>query len=160
LGSNKLYIANSSANPPLIYGDFATGFVGIGTISPAVALDVVGAINSSSIITAPEYSTTLQTLTDGAIITWTASLGLNAKVTLAGNRTLAVSGVPAGSYGTLVVSQDATGSRTLILPAGSKVINAASPGAIVLSTGANKIDILTFYYDGTTYFWNIGLNYN
>jgi hypothetical protein len=33
-GSNKLYIANSSTNPPLIYGDFATGRVAIGTTTP------------------------------------------------------------------------------------------------------------------------------
>ncbi|MFH1759734.1 MAG: tail fiber domain-containing protein, partial [bacterium] len=32
-GSDKLYIANSSANPPLIYGDFSTGSIGIGTNS-------------------------------------------------------------------------------------------------------------------------------
>jgi hypothetical protein len=30
-GSNKLYIANSSTSVPLIYGDFSTGRVGIGT---------------------------------------------------------------------------------------------------------------------------------
>ncbi len=30
-GSNKLYIANSSVNPPLIYGDFSTGSIGIAT---------------------------------------------------------------------------------------------------------------------------------
>ncbi|MBI5542214.1 MAG: hypothetical protein HY951_19310 [Bacteroidia bacterium] len=41
-GSNKLYIANSSSNPPLIYGDFSTGNVGLGTTSPAVKLDVRG----------------------------------------------------------------------------------------------------------------------
>ena len=41
-GSNKLYIANSSTNPPLIYGDFSTAKVGLGTISPAVALHVKG----------------------------------------------------------------------------------------------------------------------
>ncbi|NSW45503.1 MAG: hypothetical protein HPY79_06800 [Bacteroidales bacterium] len=39
-GSNKLYIANSEANPPLIYGDFSTGNVGIGTTSPGVSLSV------------------------------------------------------------------------------------------------------------------------
>ncbi|MHC1776283.1 MAG: hypothetical protein AB9834_12830 [Lentimicrobium sp.] len=33
-GSNKLYIANSSANPPLIYGDFSAGNIGIGTSTP------------------------------------------------------------------------------------------------------------------------------
>jgi hypothetical protein len=46
-GSNKLYIANSSTNPPLIYGDFSTGSVGIGTISPSQKLEVNGNIQIS-----------------------------------------------------------------------------------------------------------------
>jgi len=41
-GDNKLYIANSSADPPLIYGDFSTGNVGIGTETPGEKLDIVG----------------------------------------------------------------------------------------------------------------------
>jgi photosystem II stability/assembly factor-like uncharacterized protein len=43
-GDNKLYIANSSSNPPLIYGDFSTGDVGIGTTSPAAKLEVAGQV--------------------------------------------------------------------------------------------------------------------
>ena len=35
-GSNKLYIANSGTNPPLIYGDFSTGNVGLGTTNPTL----------------------------------------------------------------------------------------------------------------------------
>lgn len=33
-GSNKLYIANSSANPPIIFGDFSNKTLGFGTITP------------------------------------------------------------------------------------------------------------------------------
>jgi len=98
-------------------------------------------------------------LTDGATITWTV-LGLinNAEVTLGGNRTLAFSGIANGMTGTLIVKQDATGSRTLALPSGSKVINGGS-GAVTLTTTANAIDVLAFIYDGTNYFWTIGNNY-
>jgi hypothetical protein len=39
-GSNKLYIANSETDPPLIYGDFSTGSVGVGTTNPGQKLDV------------------------------------------------------------------------------------------------------------------------
>jgi trimeric autotransporter adhesin len=39
-GSNKLYIANSVNNPPLIYGDFSNGRIGLGTTSPNYKLEV------------------------------------------------------------------------------------------------------------------------
>lgn len=102
----------------------------------------------------------VETLTDGATVTWAfaGNKSRNAKVTLAGNRTLAVSGATDGASGTLIVIQDGTGSRTLALPAGSKVINAGA-GVATLSTGAGDIDILAFIFDGTTYYWTIGLDF-
>ena len=98
-------------------------------------------------------------LTDGATITWDCKVTLNDSVTLAGNRTLAMSNAVAGMYGTLVVKQDATGSRTLTLPANSKVINGGA-GAIALTSTAAAKDILSFYFDGTYYYWTYGKNYN
>jgi hypothetical protein len=94
------------------------------------------------------------TLTDGATITWDTGgyPTSHAKVTLGGNRTLAISNAIAGASGILVVTQDGTGSRTLTLPAGSK----APGGAPTLTTTAGAIDVLSFYYDGTTYFWTVG----
>ena len=47
-GSNKLYIANSSTNPPLIYGDFASGFIGLGTTNPFCGIDVEKASNGAT----------------------------------------------------------------------------------------------------------------
>jgi hypothetical protein len=99
-------------------------------------------------------------LTDGATITWTVNrVTNNAKVTLGGNRTLAISGATSGMSGTLEVIQDGTGTRTLALPSGSKVINGGA-GAITLSTAAAAADILTWTYDGTSYFWTFGKNFN
>lgn len=41
-GSNRLFIANSNASTPLIYGDFSTGQVGLGTNAPTARLHLVG----------------------------------------------------------------------------------------------------------------------
>lgn len=100
-----------------------------------------------------------QTLTDAATVTLNCNNGLNAKVTLGGNRTLSITNAVAGNFITLEVIQDATGSRTITLPAGSKVVNGGA-GAITLTTTAGAIDILTAWYDGTNYWWNYGKNYN
>jgi hypothetical protein len=51
-GSNKLYIANSSGTP-LIYGDFSTGNVGIGTTSPARKLHISDVMRLEPRATAP-----------------------------------------------------------------------------------------------------------
>lgn len=101
-------------------------------------------------------------LTDGATVTITCSATKaiqNATVTLGGNRTLAISGAANGMTGILIVKQDATGSRTLALPAGSLVVDGGS-GAVTLSTAANAVDLLTWTYDGTNYLWTHGTNFN
>jgi hypothetical protein len=119
-----------------------------------------GTINATTINT-PIYASTPQALTDGATISWNPANGLNASVILAGNRTLSFTSTPAaGSYGTLVVTQDATGGRTITLPSTTnKVLGSTSGTTIALSTTANAKDILNFYYDGTNCYWNIGQGY-
>jgi hypothetical protein len=100
-------------------------------------------------------------LTDGATITWSTAGARqnNAHVTLGGNRTLDITGEVDGATGLLIVKQDATGGRSLILPGSSLVINDGG-GVVALSTGANEIDVLTWYYDGTNFFWTMGVNYS
>ena len=88
-----------------------------------------------------------QTLTDGATISWDASLGQVAKVTLAGNRTLAApTNLVADCFYTIEIIQDATGNRTLGWNAAFKWSNGSVP---TLSTGANVRDYFTFRSNGT-----------
>jgi hypothetical protein len=102
---------------------------------------------------------TEQTLSvSGSGFTFDVSAGYNAKITLTGNLNLIFSNTQAGEYYTLKVIQDGSGSHTLTLPPGCKVI-AGGAGGVVLTSAANAIDILTFYYDGTNYYVNIGKNY-
>lgn len=98
-------------------------------------------------------TTSPTTLTDAATVTWNTSASFNAEVTITANRTLSLTNLLAGNYYTLRVVQGAGGSNTLTLPVGTKVGNGGA-GAVTLSTAIGAIDILTFYYDGTTLYCN------
>lgn len=82
-----------------------------------------------------------------ATLTPNAASGSVQKYTLTGNITLSAFGTPlAGQSLTLILVQDGTGSR--ILTSTMKW----SGGTKTLSTAASSIDIVTIYYDGTTYY--------
>lgn len=83
-----------------------------------------------------------QTLTDGATTTWDMSAGFNAKWTLGGNRTLAVSNPIKGWTYSLGVIQDATGSRTVTWPSS---FDWGTTGAPTLTTTASKRDRITLF---------------
>jgi len=106
----------------------------------------------------PSSPTTLSISSNTA--TWNADSSMNAHLTLTvAATTLVISNFKAGCYGTIKITQDATGGRELVLPTGSKVINGGN-GTIPLTSTPNAIDILSFYYDGINYFWNYGNNYD
>jgi hypothetical protein len=101
-----------------------------GTASKAVAADKLVAA------AAP------QTLTDGTTVAWDMSLGFNAKVTIAGSRTLTVSNPVVGMTYCLGVIQDGTGSRTMTWPAS---FDWGTTGAPTLTTTASKRDRITLF---------------
>ena len=90
------------------------------------------------------------TLTDGATITPDFAASNNFTVTLAGTgRTLAnPTNITAGQSGVIAINQDATGSRT-ITTYGS-YFKFAGGTAPTLSTGANDLDILSYYCVSST----------
>jgi hypothetical protein len=91
-------------------------------------------------------------LADAATVSWstTGHPVVNATLTIGGNRTLAIAGSVSGQRGTLLLTQDGTGSRTLTLPSGS-----IKEAGFALSTAAGAKDLLAFMFDGTNYWWSI-----
>jgi hypothetical protein len=93
----------------------------------------------------------IYTVTYGATITPDVTNGNVQQVTLTGNVTFSAFTSPvAGQSLTLIVKQDATGSRTLTST--MKFAGASK----TLSTAANSVDIISVYYDGTNYWASLG----
>ena len=105
---------------------------------------------------APTDNKAFLTLT-GVTPTWTYSTSYNAFISISANATLTIVGATNGDYGLLRVQQ-ATGptARSVILPTGSR-----TPfGTYSFTGGTNSVDIYTFYYDGTNYFWNFSKSFS
>jgi len=107
---------------------------------------------------APTDLKTFQELTDASTITWTYTSGYNAYVTInSATRTLAITGVTNGDYGTLKVIQGSTGSYKITTwPTPSKFVG----GTYSFTTTGGGIDIYTFVHDGVNYLWNYGKSYS
>ena len=98
-------------------------------------------LNTAQTFTASQRGT-ITVLTDGATITPDFSVTNNYSVTLGGNRTLAnPTNITAGQSGSIFVSQDATGSRTL---AYGSYWDFAGGTAPTLSTAASAVDRIDY----------------
>jgi len=83
--------------------------------------------------------------------------GNKQKITLTGNCTLTFT-APSGPCSLqLIVVQDGTGGRTLTYPASVKW---AGGSPITLSTAANSVDIVSFLYDGGSYYATGSTNFS
>ena len=105
-----------------------------------------GTLNAAIMAANVGYCPTL-TLTDAATKAWNTANGQVAKVTLAGNRTVAApTNLLDGAFYNLMVIQDATGGRTLSWNGIFKWIGGSAPD---LSTSAGAVDFFSFRSDGT-----------
>ena len=111
--------------------------------------------NAAALLAAPQSFTKAQrgaivALTDAATITPDFALANNYSVTLAGNRTLAnPTNIVAGQSGSIFITQDATGSRTLAYGSYFKFAG-GSTAAPVLSTAAGSVDRLDYVVKSAT----------
>lgn len=131
-----------AANSPFITS--LQGAAGFATAAQIRAKDASLPINGFGLIGSAAYVA----LTDAATVTWDATAqGFNAKVTIAGNRTLdAISSVSDALPYVLRIQQDGTGSRTLSYNA-QHLFRFNGGVAPTLSTGANKVDFLIGFHD-------------
>ena len=96
---------------------------------------------SSNVLTAKKA---YAALTSGTSITWDMSTSYSKTLTIAHNATLSITNIQGGDYGTLIITQDGTGGRTLSVP---------TLGAITINSAAGSETIISFTYDGTNYHW-------
>jgi len=133
--------AVTATGAELNYSDLAT----LGTSAASKVLSA----NANNLTTiSGAVLNTEDTLTDGSTIAWNVINSPVAKVTLAGNRTMAApsgTGPAAGQFISLLAIQDGTGSRTITWNA---VYEFPSDTAPTLTTTANLGDIFSFRYNG------------
>jgi hypothetical protein len=112
-----------------------------GTGASSLANANIAVLNSAQTFTAAQRGT-ITVLTDGATITPDFAVTNNYSVTLGGNRTLAnPTNITAGQSGSIFVSQDATGSRTLAYGTNWDFAGGTAP---TLSTAASSVDRIDY----------------
>lgn len=161
--------AASSGTAPLVSGG-ALGTPSSGTVTNltgTASININGTVGATTpaAVTATTLTSTGRTvikdltetvyaLTYGATITPDVANGTVQKVTLTGNVTFSAFSNPvAGQSLTLIVTQDATGSRTL-----TSTMKFAG-GTKTLTTAANSNDIISVFYDGTTYWASLSTDF-
>jgi hypothetical protein len=122
--------------------------------TPQLGGDLDGQGNTVSNINLKDYKETNYALSYASTITPDVVNGNVQTVTLTGNVTFnAFANPEAGQSLTLIVKQDATGSRTL-----TSTMKFAG-GTKTLTTAANSTDIISVFYDGTTYWASLGTDF-
>ena len=122
---------------PLSGGTMTAGTLNASTMVVTGRLTIKDVVESSNAFT-------------GTNIAW--SSGTIHTITLTAPVTLTFTGAIAQQTITLFLKQDATGSRIVTWPT-MKWPSATAP---TLTTTANKVDIISIYYDGTDYFGFVG----
>jgi hypothetical protein len=178
---NKLITANADITLPLASavsatkralfkntGSYTVNFLRAGSdtidgrtsyrLPPYASLELVSDGTAAWVVLSnPSEISLVGALTDAANIAWDLSAAPVATVTLAGNRTLDdPTNMRAGSTYALLITQDATGIRTLAYGTAYKWTDGVAP---ILTTTAGRKDLLTFYCDGTNMFGSILYDY-
>ena len=105
------------------------------------------------------YNESINALTSSGTITVDCATARVHTVTLGTNTEFNITSLPTGGSVTLIITQDGTGSRTASFGTDGSAAVKFPASSSVLSTGANDIDVVTIFNDGTNFLGNIARNY-
>jgi len=131
-------VLNGTTVQELQSGDAVTGLI-IGTDVQAYDADTAKTDVAQSFTAAQRGA--ISALTDGATITPDFAVANNFSVTLGGNRTLAnPSNITAGQSGSIFITQDGTGSRTLAYGTNYDFAGGTAPTLSTTAAAVDRID--------------------
>lgn len=143
-GTDGTTMTFPSTSATIARTDAANTFTGVQTMtSPSFTTPVLGTPTSGTLTNCTGYqeiklATILpSTATDGATVTFDLSINNKHQVTIAGNRTLALSNTTNIPVFSINIKQDATGSRTVTWFSGISWVGGTVP---TLTTTASKTD--------------------
>jgi hypothetical protein len=113
----------------------------------------------SGSVTGKGFTEEINALTSSSTITVNCNLARVHTVTLGTNTEFNITNLPTGGTCTIIVTQDGTGSRTATFGTDGSTAVKFPSGSSVLSTGANDIDVVSIFNDGTNFLGNIARNY-
>jgi len=128
------------------------------TGTSSVVMNTSPIISSANLVapTVTNYIETLFTANTGTAITVDLANGTVQSLTLTGNATITMPTAVAGKSFIIILSQDATGSRTVTW----STVSWPSATAPTITSTASKKDIYSFFSNGTSWFGTtIGQNY-
>jgi hypothetical protein len=130
--------------------------VASGTYQGSVTVDTLGRITAAT-NNLTGYSEGIFNLGNSANPAVNVANGNVQRLTLTGNWAFPGFNTPiTGQSVTLIITQDATGSRTISTTGiTARWAGGANAGNKTLSTAANSVDILTIFYDGATYYFSL-----
>jgi hypothetical protein len=138
--------------------------IGSGSSVINLGLDISGNVVTGSTGTGT-VNDTYYNSGSGSTITWNVSgQSTNYEATLTTTTTLNLTNVRNGDYGTIILTQDGVGGRTISLgtingTSGTHRVVNGGGGMVILTSNANAIDILTFTYNGSSMYWTVGNDY-
>ena len=134
-GDNIVQEAGSDENDRMLYED--------ATLDDIATMSSHGVTFTGNRIEVGASSSDITTLTDQAIITPDFGASANFAVTLAGNRTLANPfNLVAGQSGSIFVTQDGTGSRTLSFGSKFHFVGGTAPTMTTTASAVDRVDYI------------------